>query len=282
MPRSVDAREGRPQKPSFGALLRYWRTARRLSQLALAVEADISGRHLCFLETGRAHPSREMVGLLASVLDVSLSDRNAMLLAAGYAPAYGERELEATELEHVRRALAFILTRQEPYPALVVDGEWNTVMTNEAARRIFGLFQEGSGLRGDVARNAMHMICHPEGIRRFIVNWEEFAGPLVQMIHRDAAGGADPALGRLRDAVLAYPGMPSWWKVPDPDAPAPPVLTMRLERGDLSLAFFSTLTTLATPRDITLERLKIECFYPADAATEGAVRRLAAPGAPAG
>ena len=142
MRRSVDAREGRPQKPTFGSLLRYWRTARRLSQLALAVEADISARHLCFLETGRAHPSREMVGLLASVLDVSLSDRNAMLLAAGYAPAYGERELEATELEHVRRALAFILTQQEPYPALVVDGEWNTVMNNEAARRIFGLFQE--------------------------------------------------------------------------------------------------------------------------------------------
>ena len=282
MRRSVDARGASPQNPTFGSLLRHWRTARRLSQLALAGEADISGRHLCFLETGRAHPSREMVGLLASVLDVSLSDRNAMLLAAGYAPAYGERELEAPELEHVRRALAFILTQQEPYPALVVDGEWNTVMTNAAARRIFGFFQEGSGLRGDMARNAMHMICHPDGIRRFIVNWEEFAGPLVQMIHRDAAGGADPAAGRLRDALLAYPGMPSRWKVPDPHAPAPPVLTMRLAKGDFSFAFFSTLTMLATPRDITLERLKVECFYPADAATEEAVRRLAAAAAPAG
>jgi len=274
--RSVDARGVRPRDPTFGALLRYWRTARRLSQLALAVEAEISSRHLCFLETGRARPGREMVGRLATVLDVSLSDRNAMLIAAGYAPAYGTRALEAPELEHVRRALAFILTQHEPYPALVVDGEWNTVMTNGAARRIFGLFQEGSALPGDAARNAMHMICHPDGIRRFIVNWEEFAGPLVQMIHRDAAGGAGPAAGRLRDALLAYPGMPSRWKVPDPHAPVPPVLTMRLERGDLSLAFFSTLTTLATPRDIMLEQLKIECFHPADAATEDAARRLAA------
>ena len=121
------------------------------------------------------------------------------------------------------------------------------------------------------------MICHPEGIRRFILNWEEFAGPLVQMLHREAAGGTNPEVVRLRDALLAYPGMPPLWKVPDPRAALLPVLPMQLRRDDLSLAFFSTLTMLATPRDVTLEQLRIECFYPADAATEATAQRLARP-----
>lgn len=268
--------------PSFGSLLRQWRLARGLSQLALAANAEVSGRHLCFLETGRAQPSRHMIQLLASVLELSLSDRNAMLLAAGYAPAYGERELAAPELEHVRRALAFILRQQEPFPALVVDGRWDIVLANVASGRIFGLFKGPVSLAPDLARNALHMICHPNGIRRFILNWEEFAGPLVQMLHREAAGGTNAVATRLRDTLLAYPGMPPRWNVPDPRAPVPPVLTMQLKRDDLSLVFFSTLTMLATPRDIMLEQLRIECFYPADAATEETVRRLGAPGTQAG
>ena len=247
-----------------------------MSQLALAAEAEVSARHLCFLETGRAQPSREMVQLLAGVLDVPLGDRNAMLLAAGYAPAFAESTLDAPGLEHVRRALEFILRRQEPYPAIVVDGAWNTVIRNEGARRLFGPFQEGSALSRERARNAMHVICHPEGMRRFIVNWEEFAGPLIQAIHREAAGGTNAAAARLRDELLAYPGMPARWKIPDPRALSPPVLTMRLRRGDLQLAFFSTLTMLATPRDVTLEQLRIECFYPADSVTEETARRSAA------
>jgi hypothetical protein len=126
------------------------------------------------------------------------------------------------------------------------------------------------------------MVCHPEGLRRFITNWEEFAGPLIQTIHREAAGGVNAAAARLRDELLAYPGMPSRWKIPDPCPLEPPVLTMRLQRGDLSLAFFSTLTMLATPRDVILEELRIECFHPADSVTEHAARRLAAQAAPLG
>lgn len=198
-----------------------------------------------------------------------------MLASAGYAPAYGERQLTALELQHVQRALKFIMQQQEPYPALVVDGAWNIVMSNGAAHRVFGLFQEASAVGGEHRRNAMHMICHPAGMRRFIVNWEEFAGPLVQMIHRETADGRDPAAARLRDAVLSYPGMPSRWSSPDASAPFPPLLTMRLKKDEFCLTLFSTLTTLAMPRDITLEQLKIECFYPADSATEKVVRRLA-------
>ena len=247
-----------------------------MSQLALAAEAEVSARHLCFLETGRAQPSREMVQLLAGVLEVPLGDCNALLLAAGYAPAYGERTLEAPELEHVRRALQFILRQQQPYPAIVVDGKWDIVMRNEAASRIFGLFHEPPGLGRAEAGNALRMVCHPRGLRRYLVNWEEFAKPLIQTIHREAAGGTNRAAARLRDELLAYPGMPPQWKNPDPRAPAAPVLTMRLAKGDISLAFFSTLTTLATPRDVVLEQLRIECFYPADRATEETARRLAA------
>jgi transcriptional regulator with XRE-family HTH domain len=277
MRRLGEAPDTRATAAPFGALLRHWRQARGMSQLALAVEAEVSARHLCFLETGRARPSREMIQILAEVLDVSLADRNAMLLAAGYAPAYGQRDLDAPEVAHVRRAFQFVLRQQEPYPAVVVDGGWDVVMRNDAATRIFGLFLAGGGLRPEHARNALRMVCHPEGLRRFIVNWEEFAGPLIQTLHREAAGGL-PAVARLRDELLAYPGMPVRWRRPDPDVVVTPVLPMRLRRGDVALAFFSTLTMLATPRDVALEQLRIECFYPADAATEETARRLAGTG----
>jgi transcriptional regulator with XRE-family HTH domain len=264
------------ERPAFGSLLRHWRLARGISQLRLATEAEISGRHLSFLETGRAQPSREMVRLLAGVLDVPLSEQNALLIAAGFAPIYGERELSAPELDHVRRALEFMLRQQEPFPAIVMDGQWNIVMQNEATQRIFGLFRPPPKAGRAHAGNAMRTIFHPDGIRPFLVNWEEIAGPLIQTLHREAAGGTNAAAVRLRDEVLAYPGVPSPWKIPDPFAPVPPLLTLRLRKGDTSLAFFSTLTTFATPRDITLQQLRIECFYPADTVTEETARRLAA------
>jgi transcriptional regulator with XRE-family HTH domain len=263
------------QRPSFGSLLRHWRLARRVSQLALAAEAGISGRHLSFLETGRAQPSREMVKLLATVLDVPLAEQNNFLVAAGYAPIYGERELSAPELQHVRRALDFILKQQDPYPAIVFDGEWNIMMRNDAHNRIFSLFRIVSGTGRKEGRNAMRTIFHPEAMRQFIVNWEEIAGPLMQALHREAADGSNVNAARLRDELLTYPDVPSRWKVPDALSVVPPLLTMRLKKDDLSLAFFSTLTMLATPRDIMLQQLRIECFYPADAITEETARRLA-------
>ena len=217
-----------------------------------------------------------MVQLLASVLDIPLGERNTLLLGAGYAPAYGERQLDASELAHVRRALSFVLRQQEPFPAIVVDAGWNIIMRNEAAGRIFGLFLDGVDLGPGASGNAMHHVCHPQGLRRFIVNWEEFAGPLIQTIHREAAGGTNTPAVRLLDELLAYPGMPARWKVPDPRAPASAVLAMRLQKDGLALAFFSMVTALAIPRDVMLEHLRIECFYPADDATEATARRLAA------
>jgi len=273
----IDIPRPRQAALSFGDLLKHWRTARRMSQLELATEAEISARHLSFLETGRAQPSRDMIQLLGQALDVPFSDRNNLLLAAGFAPKYAQREIDAPELDQARHALEFILKQQEPYPAIVVDEVWNIRMRNAASERIFREFRELSDIPGDRARNAMHILCHPRGVRRFMTNWEEFVGPLMQSIHHEAVVGNNPGVLRLRDDLLAYPGMPADWKTAAPLA-APPLLTMRLKKGDLELAFFATLTTFANPHEVTLQQLRVECLFPPDSATEDAARRLASGG----
>jgi transcriptional regulator with XRE-family HTH domain len=258
--------------PAFGRMIRQWRDARHMSQLTLATEAGISTRHLSFLETGRAQPSREMVQLLTGMLDVPLDERNALLVAAGYAPAYGDRPLVAPDLEPVRRALEYILQQQEPFPALVLDGEWNIVMSNGAAHRIFDLF------RASVKTpNVMRKVFDPNGIRPFVVNWSSIAGCMMQGLHREVAATGSEALVRLRDELLAYPGVPSRWRTPDALASFPPFVSMELRKDDVAMAFFSTITKFATARAVMLQHLKIECFFPADASTEQAARRLAAP-----
>jgi len=266
---------GFPQTDTFGRLLRQWRTTRHMSQLALATEAGISTRHLSFLETGRAHPSREMVQLLTGMLDVPLGERNALLVSAGYAPIFGERPLGAPELEPVRRALQFILRQQEPFPAFVLDVQWNIVMRNDASRRIFGLFK-GPG-HDEKSVNVMRTVFDPERLRQYITNWEDVAQCLMHSIHREVAATGSDAVIRLRDELLAYPGVPSRWSTPDALAAMPPLISMQMRKGDLALAFFSTITMFATPRDVTLQQLKIECFFPADAVTEQVARRLALP-----
>jgi transcriptional regulator with XRE-family HTH domain len=266
---------GFPETDGFGRLLRRWRTSRRMSQLALATEAGISTRHLSFLETGRAQPSREMVHLLAGMLDVPAGERNALLVSAGYAPVEGQRPLTPPELEPVRRALQFILRQQEPFPAFVLDGQWNIVMRNDASRRIFGLFK--GHMDHEQSVNVMRTVFDPNCLRQFIVNWENVAQCLMQSIHRDVAASGSEAVVRMREELLSYPGVPSRWAAPDGLAPASPLVSMQLQKDDLSLAFFSTITTFAAPRDVTLQQLKIECFFPADASTERVARRMAVP-----
>jgi len=263
--------------PRFGDVLRHWRLARRMSQLTLATEAEISTRHLSFLETGRAQPSREMVLLLAGVLDVPLRDQNVLLTAAGYASIYRETALGAPELSQVRRALGFILAQQEPYPALVVDRHWNLLMQNEGARRLLALFldpEEVAQVPGP--SNVVRMTFHPRGLRRYIANWEALASPLIQQIHREAVGGVpDEGTRRLLEEVLSYPGVPARWRTPDAKAQSAPFLPMVLRKGDLTVRYFSTIATLGTPQDITLQELRVECFFPGDEATEELARRLA-------
>jgi transcriptional regulator with XRE-family HTH domain len=266
---------GNDTTAAFGRQLKQWRTARHMSQLTLATEAGVSARHLSFLETGRAQPSREMVQLLAGMLDVPLGERNALLVSAGYAPLYGERPLGAPELEPVRRALQFIMRQQEPYPALVLDGQWNIVMKNDGAHHIFEKFRSSTHKSDTI--NVMRTVFDPDGLRPFIVNWEEVAECLMCSVHREVAATGNDAVTRLRDELLAYPGVPSRWRTPDAVSPMAPLVSMQLRKGDLSLAFFSMITTLGTPRDVTLQQLKIECFFPADAITEQIARRAAMP-----
>ena len=258
----------------FSSLLKHWRNVRRLTQIELAGDANVSARHLCFLETGRAQPSREMVQLLGSALDLPLEERNALHVAAGFVPPYGDQGLAADNLQHVRQALDFILRQQEPYPAIVIDGRWDVRIRNEASGRLFKTFRESFEMESDLTDNAMHVVFHPKGLRQFIVNWDEFAGQMIQILHREVAQGSRVA-AQLLDEIMSYPGLPAEWRLPRKPAGSSPVMTMQLQKADLRLAFFSTFTTLAMPTDAALQKLKIECFYPADGATAVKARELA-------
>ena len=257
----------------FSSLLKHWRNVRRLTQIELAGDANVSARHLCFLETGRAQPSREMVQLLGSALDLPLEERNALHVAAGFVPPYGNRGLAAENLQPVRQALDFFLRQQEPYPGIVIDGRWDVRIRNQASRRLFKIFHESYQMEADIAENAMHVVFHPKGLRQFIVNWDEFAGQMIQILHREVAQGSQVA-AKLLDEIMVYPGLPAEWRLPRNPAGSSPVMTMQLSKGDFRLAFFSTFTTLAMPTDAALQKLKIECFYPADGATAEKAREL--------
>jgi len=165
---------------ALGPLLRQWRERRRMSQLALALEAEISSRHLSFMETGRSRPSREMVLLLADVLDVPPRSRNDLLAAAGYAPMYRESPLDAPEMAQFRRALDFILRQQEPYPAIVLDRYWDILLGNEGTGRFMGVFMEAAEVEALGPPNAMRLIFHPQPLRPYIVNCQATAAALIQ------------------------------------------------------------------------------------------------------
>jgi transcriptional regulator with XRE-family HTH domain len=248
-----------------------------MSQLDLAVEAEVSSRHLSFIETGRSQPSREMVLLLTQVLDLPLRDRNDLLTAAGYAPIYRETGIETPPLAQARRALAFILQQQEPYPALVLDRHWNVLMANAATARIQEYFLDLPAVAMLGPQNAMRLLFHPHAFRPYIINWEAMAAAMIQWLHREIFSGfADEETRRLLNELLSYPGVPRHWRTLDLDVTVAPFLAIEFRKADLDLRFFTTLTSLGTPHDITLQELRIESFFPADEATEAASRKLAA------
>jgi transcriptional regulator with XRE-family HTH domain len=255
---------------SIGALLQYWRKARNLSQLALATDADVSPRHISFLETGRAKPSRDMVVLLATVLGVPLRERNLMLLAAGYAPLYREARLDAPELGPVRDALGLILRHQEPFPAVVMNRHWDILDMNQAAQRFFGALL---GNRVLAAPNVLRLIFDPELVRPHVENWEVVAEALLQRLQREATGGVkDEKTQALLREILAYPDVPARFRRPNLALPLVPVVPVCFRHGASRYDYFSTVTTLGTPQDVTLEELRIECFFPANPETERLAR----------
>ena len=248
-----------------------------MSQLDLAVEAGISSRHLSFIETGRAQPSREMVLLLTRTLDVPLRDRNDLLAMAGYAPVYRETDLAAPAMTQVRRALELMLHQQEPYPALLLDRHWNVLQVNQGSARVQQEFLDAAQVSALGPPNAMRLMFDPRAFRPHVVNWEPAAASLIQWLHRDAMTRPGDKLTReLLDELLAYPGVPKHWRTLDLDASTGPVLPIQFRKGPWDLRYFTTLTSLGTPHDITLQELRIECFFPADEATEEQTRRLMA------
>jgi transcriptional regulator with XRE-family HTH domain len=259
----------------LGPLIRQWRDRRAMSQEGLAALAGVSARHLSFVETGRARPSRELVLALSRALGVPLRSRNELLLAAGFAPLYRETPLDAPQMAEVRRAVQFMLTQQEPFPAIVLDRHWNVVQANDAMARVLRLFMTEEEAARAGAPNIMRLTYHPAGLRSWIVNWEETASAYIQWLHRDLIRTGDEQTAKLLDELLAYPGVPREWLALDLDASTTPFLAMAFRKRDTRFDFFTTIASLGTPYDITLHELRIECFFPADESTAAALRRLA-------
>jgi len=244
----------------LGTLLRDWRRRRRLSQLDLALEAGVSARHLSFLETGRSKPSREMVLHLSDQLEVPLRDRNHLLLAAGFAPAFEERAIDAPEMAPVREALERVLAGHEPYPAVVVDRWWHLA----AANRSIAMFTDTvpEHLMAPPV-NVLRVSLHPDGMASRILNYGEWRAHLVDRLARQVALTADDRLAALLDEVSAYPGETAEVHGPGGEIAVP----LRYDAGGRELAFFSTIATFGTAVDITLAELSIEAFFPADEST---------------
>jgi transcriptional regulator with XRE-family HTH domain len=259
-----------------GQLLRAWRQRRRLSQLDLALEAEISPRHLSFLETGRSTPSRDMLLRLAEQLSVPLREQNVLLVAAGYAPVFPERPLEAPEMEAARRAIDVVLAGHEPAPALAIDRHWTLVAANRAVAPLLAAVDPAL-LQPPV--NVIRLSLHPSGLAPAILNYAEWRAHLLARLREQIAVSADPVLGALLEEVTAYPAPPGarTSRHPSPPGGAPLAVPLRLSVQAGVLAFISTTTVFGTPVDITLAELAIESFFAADTTTAEILRSLIPP-----
>lgn len=267
--RYVRAMRNEAAKP-IGDHLREWRQRRRLSQLALAMDAEISTKHLSFLETGRAQPSREMVLNLAGRLQVPLRERNVLLVAAGYAPIFPERSLDDPALQAARRAVDLVLAGHEPYPALAVDRHWTLVAQNRAVAPLLAGV-EAALLAPPV--NVLRVSLHPRGLAPQIANLPEWRAHLLERLRAQGELTADPVLDRLMQELAGYPAPAVSTKPPEQDY-AGVVVPLRLVTPAGALSFFSTTTVFGTPVDITLSELALESFFPADAITAEALRQM--------
>jgi transcriptional regulator with XRE-family HTH domain len=252
-----------------GELLREWRQRRRRSQMDLALDADVSTRHLSFVETGRARPSREMVLLLAELLEVPLRERNALLQAAGFAAVYPQHSLADPEMAAARQAVDAILAAHDPYPALAVDRHWTLVAANAATQRLMGGVVAPHLLAAPA--NVLRASLHPEGLAPHIANLPVWRGHVLARLRQQIAATADAGLVELARELAGYPG--------GVEHPGPGesglVVPLVLRVGEAVLRLFGTVTVFGTPVDITLAELAVEQFYPADAASAEALRRMA-------
>lgn len=254
-----------------GALIRAWRARRRLSQLALALDAGVSARHLSFVETGRSRPSAEMLLALAERLDIPLRARNELLLAAGYAPRFSETRLSSPDLASVRAALQRLLDAHDPYPGVALDRNWNVVLANAAALRLAAALPDS--LRGPPL-NMFRASLHPQGFAAMTVNFDDWGRYLLGELERLAADGSGGSEAALLEEVVSYPNVRALrgGRERPADREDRLLIPCILEFAGTRLSLFTTLATFGSPRDVTLAELTVELFYPADAATEAALR----------
>ena len=265
---------------TFPTLLKSWRKQRGLSQLALALASNVSQRHLSFLESGRSQPSREMVLRLGKVLEIPFRDQNTLLTAAGFAPVFVESDLSAPELAPIRQALDFMLHQQEPYPAIVMDRYWNQLESNQAAQRLMAYLikpEQMSRCCSSVGQvNLIKAMLHPDVLRPVVTNWRTVAAVLIRRVHREVVAAGDNSLSELLfQEMLQLPDVKMLWQSSDDETWQVPLLTVNFEKEGTLLSFFSTLATLGTPYDITLQELRIECLFPANETTAEKMRWLA-------
>jgi transcriptional regulator with XRE-family HTH domain len=251
---------------SAGPRIRAWRQTRGLSQFELASRAGFSVRHVSFIETGRAQPSREAVLALGEVLDLSLRERNRLLEAAGFAHIFRETPLSADQMAHMRGVLQFILDRHLPYAAIAVDRHWNLLLANYAASQFFPtLVSPALSSRND---NILRATFHPEGTRRWIVNWPEVERHLLSRADLEFSSADDPVGSALLAEIRSYASASTAADSHPAPRPGDLLLPIHIRKGDLDLRLFSTIMTLGTPQDVTLQELRIETFFPADQESE--------------
>lgn len=259
----------------FRALLRHYRSGRGMSQLDLSGAASVSSRHISFLETGRAQPSREMVLRLCAALGLGLRDMNALLQAAGLPRAFPEASAADRFPPAVEAVIARMLAQQEPYPMLVMNPRYDVLKSNDAALRIFLRFtQDADALPTPL--NALHLLFHPQGVRAHVQDWETLALSLLVHLQRETLDRpSDERIPELMRELARYPGVPHAWQLPALDQPSTATLDFTLARGAERVRFITTTTVFNTALDVTLSDLRLESYFPADDATETLCRRVA-------
>lgn len=259
----------RKEPNELGRLLRHWRAVRGTSQLELALDVDISQRHLSFVESGRSAPSRQTLTGIVQSLDVPLRERNVIFLAAGFAPVYSEAPWNATEMQGITRALDRTLRQHDPFPAIVMDRYWNVLATNASSPRFFGSFIDIAARTEP--RNMLHLIFDPARMRPFVVDWEMVARSLIQRVYRETVGRVlDKNTQALLDDLFAYPGVDASWRLHGSVGSAPdlPMIPMGFNKDGRVLSYFSMVTSVGAPQSVAAQELRIESMFPADEETE--------------
>jgi transcriptional regulator with XRE-family HTH domain len=266
------ASDSKTPSNAAGVLLRQWRDTRGKTQLDLSFDAGVSQKHISFVESGRSTPSRQMLLDLAQALDVPLRERNALLMAAGYAPSYSDQALDAPLMNSISKALQRMLRQHEPFPAIVMDRHWNVLIANDAAPQLFNCFIDLS--KWPKPRNLLHLMFNPGGLRPFVANWSETARGLLGRVYREALGRViDEKTKALLSELSQYPGVKPEWRAPLPGEPMP-MIPLSFVKDGMRLNYFSMITTVGTPQTVTAEELRLESMFPADDTTEAAHSRF--------